>query len=681
MLKKTKLSTGATVSVNHERVRVDLPSLPSSNSGHFQWQFISSAILNGGCQLFETTSSTSSSTHHVLNYKVPSTYDGLNPPPQSLLGNFTHKEQIDKHNTVGMLTAASMETFAHSSRSAMGVTIDVIVTAGLSNSRSAGADADYFVINEDYDVTDDDGQQQQRQQGMKPGTINTIIIVNAPLTQGAQVEAYAVAIEAKVASCVDHGVTCAKESSKFATGTGTDCAVFISQCYSYKSNNNKSRPKQCGQHKIIKYAGKHTLFAEMIGQAVYEATSKAIMINILYKHYNYATYTIHRWVQTFIGLMTGAMPLIPPKPMMPIPRAPLNVVYVGIVKVLSIYFFVPLPDKAKLLLAAVAWDRYLREPPLKIHPVCIAGSMISACLARIPDRVYNNPFLGFTCGLLLLLSMVLIMTVGAWMFMECNNVISLYGPPYAREYLSGYYHPSMMIEPALHLLTWIMKLLLLKSTFSLQLLCTLALQMAKFIERDQIDDARAQLSWLCSRDPSKLGPSDLAGGTLESLSENLSDGFVAPLFWYVIFGPIGALAYRVINTLDSRVGYRGKYEWVGKPSARLDDVINYIPARITTVLLALSAGVILGHGNAWEGLHTAWADHEQCESPNAGWPMACFAGLLGVQLKKEGSYCLGARRSNNREPTPVDIRAGHRVAELAGGLTLVIAIAVLLLLL
>jgi len=642
MLKKIKLSTGATVSVNHDRVRVDLPSLPSSNSGHFQWQSISSAILNGGCQLFETSSS---KTQHVINYKVPSTYDGMNPAPQSLLANFTQKEQIDKHNTVGMLTAASMETFAHSSRSAMGVTVDAIVTAGLSNSRSAGADADYFVISDEYDATDDDVDGQQQQQGIKPGTINTIIIVNAPLTQEAQVEAYAVAIEAKVASCVDHGVSCAKDSTKFATGTGTDCAVLISQRYS----NNKSLPKQRGQQQIIKYAGKHTLFAEMIGQAVYEATSKAIMINI--------------------------------------PRAPLNVVLVGIFKVLCIYFFVPLPDKAKLLLAAVAWDRYLREPPLKIHPVCIAGSMISACLARTPDRVYNNPFLGFTCGLVLLILMVLTMTLGAWMFMECTDAISVYGPTYAREYLSrydnySYYDTSKMIEQAFHLLTWIMKLLLLKSTFSLQLLCTLALQMAKFIERDQIDDARSQLSWLCSRDPSNLGPSDLAGGTLESLSENLSDGFVAPLFWYVVFGPIGALAYRVINTLDSRVGYRGKYEWFGKPSARLDDVINYIPARITMVLLVLSAGVTLGRRNAMQGLKIAWKDHRQCESPNAGWPMACFAGLLGVQLKKEGAYCLGSSASNSgssREPTPVDIRAGHRVAELAGGISLVIAIVVLLL--
>ncbi|KAL7497572.1 hypothetical protein ACHAWT_005776 [Skeletonema menzelii] len=647
--KETKLSTGATVSVNNDRVRVDLP--PSNSS----YQSISSAILNGGCQVFETSSLT-----HVINYKVPSTYDGLNPSPQRLLANFAKKEQINHcNNTVGMLTAASMETFAHSSRSATGISIDVIVTAGLSNSRSAGADADFFMIREEYTTTDiDTFDERQKQQMMKPGTINTIIVVNAPLTQGAQVEAYAIAIEAKCNACVDHNVTCAKDATKLAMGTGTDCTVLIS---------HKAVPN-CGQ-KVVKYAGKHTIFAEMIGQAVYEATSKAIMTNILYLHYNYATYTIHRWFRTFLGLLMGAMPLIPPKPMMPIPRAPLNVVFMGVAKVLIIYFFVPLPDKAKLLFAAVAWDRYLREPPLTFHPVCIAGSMISACLSRTPDRVYNNPLLGFTCGSVLLIFMFFTMTLGAWAFNECVDVISMQVPSLAREYMKGYYNAS--IDVASNLLAWILKLLLLKSTFSLQLLCILPLQMAKFIERGQIDDARDQLCWLCSRDPSKLGPSDLAGATLESLSENLSDGFVAPLFWYVLFGPIGALGYRVINTLDSRVGYRGKYEWFGKPSARLDDVINYIPARITTLLLALSASVTIGRKRAWKGLQNAWKDQHQCESPNAGWPMACFAGLLGVKLNKEGVYCLGA---SGKEPAPVDIRAGHRVAEVAGGITLVIAV-------
>ncbi|KAL7518944.1 hypothetical protein ACHAWX_003744 [Stephanocyclus meneghinianus] len=75
--------------------------------------------------------------------------------------------------------------------------------------------------------------------------------------------------------------------------------------------------------------------------------------------------------------------------------------------------------------------------------------------------------------------------------------------------------------------------------------------MARFLERSQLDEARSQLSWLCSRDPSNLTAADLAGATLESLSENLSDGTVAPWFWYIVFGPLGALRYRIASTLDS----------------------------------------------------------------------------------------------------------------------------------
>lgn len=202
--KEIKLSTGAIVSVDDHRVRVDLPPSPTFSS----YQSISSAILNGGCHIFPSSSSPTT-THHVINYQVPATYDGLNPPPLGLLTNFAKKEKLESTNTVGLLTAASMQSFAMASRTAQGVSIDVLVTAGLSNSRSAGADADYFVVCEDDDA---DGQE------LTPGTINTIIIVNAPLTLGAQVEAYAIAIEAKGSACVNHGVVCAKAITYLKNG-------------------------------------------------------------------------------------------------------------------------------------------------------------------------------------------------------------------------------------------------------------------------------------------------------------------------------------------------------------------------------------------------------------------------------------------------------------------------------
>jgi adenosylcobinamide-phosphate synthase len=196
--------------------------------------------------------------------------------------------------------------------------------------------------------------------------------------------------------------------------------------------------------------------------------------------------------------------------------------------------------------------------------------------------------------------------------------------------------------------------------------------MAHYLERDQINEARSQLSWLCSCDPSTLCASDLAGATLESLSENLSDGFIAPLFWYGILGSIpAALGYRVVNTLDSRIGYRGQYKWYEKASSRFNDLINIVPARITALLLAAAAVFVRGgRGSAWDGLRTAWTDSAQCDSPNAGMPMACFAGVLGVRLEKEGSYCLGA---SGAIPGPANIRDGYRVAQIAGGMSILLA--------
>jgi len=260
---------------------------------------------------------------------------------------------------------------------------------------------------------------------------------------------------------------------------------------------------------------------------------------------------------------------------------------------------------------------------------------------------------------------------GAWIFIQFTDAMAARGSIFLERICRGFCNGTLA-RTLFNMPAWILNVLLFKSTFSLQLLCTIPLQMARFLERHQLPEARAQLSWLCSRDPSCLNTSDLAGATLESLSENLSDGFVAPLFWYVLLGPAGALGYRIINTLDSRIGYRGgKYEWFGKPSARFDDLVNIVPARITALFLAAAAVLVRGYDSGRRGLRTAWKDCYRCDSPNAGWPMACFAGILGVQLRKEGAYRLGS--ADSTEPGPTDIRAGHRVAHIAGGITVAVA--------
>jgi adenosylcobinamide-phosphate synthase len=126
---------------------------------------------------------------------------------------------------------------------------------------------------------------------------------------------------------------------------------------------------------------------------------------------------------------------------------------------------------------------------------------------------------------------------------------------------------------------------------------------------------------------------------VESLAENTSDSGVAPLFYYAVFGLPGAVAYRAINTLDAMLGYRGEMEYLGQAAARLDDLANLIPARLTAGLL-LVAGALDG-SRLHDGIRILLRDGGRTASPNAGRPMAAMAGLLGVVLTKPGHYRLG----------------------------------------
>lgn len=181
--------------------------------------------------------------------------------------------------------------------------------------------------------------------------------------------------------------------------------------------------------------------------------------------------------------------------------------------------------------------------------------------------------------------------------------------------------------------------LLLKSSFSLGELRKAALRVKKFLLSDKLDGARYELRSLVSRDTSAMSKPQAISAAVESVAENSCDSFVAPLFYFLLFGVPGALAYRVVNTLDAMIGYHGKYEYLGKFAAWLDDVLNFIPARLSAVLLVL-ASFMSGRGikAAWKGVLTG---HSRTESPNAGWTMAAVAGALNVQLEKVGYYRLG----------------------------------------
>ena len=204
------------------------------------------------------------------------------------------------------------------------------------------------------------------------------------------------------------------------------------------------------------------------------------------------------------------------------------------------------------------------------------------------------------------------------------------------------------------------------------------LQMARLLERGDVEAARQLLPSLCGRDPARLDGAGLTRAALESVAENTSDAQVAPLLWAVAGGAPAVLAYRGINTLDSMVGHRSaRYERFGWAAARLDDLANYVAARATAVLVVLCASVVSGSPS---GAARAWhRDAARHPSPNAGVVEAAFAGALGVRLGGPTQYHHGLQirptLGNGREPTVADLRravALSRAVQAAAALLIVL---------
>jgi adenosylcobinamide-phosphate synthase len=208
--------------------------------------------------------------------------------------------------------------------------------------------------------------------------------------------------------------------------------------------------------------------------------------------------------------------------------------------------------------------------------------------------------------------------------------------------------------------------LLLKSTFSIRGLRKAACKVKKLLENEKLDEMRFELRALVSRDTSALSRPLLVSAAVESVGEGTGDSLVAPLFYFLFLGVPGAIGYRVVNTLDAMIGYHGKYEYLGKFAARLDDVLNFIPARIAALVLVLAAIVKRNGKNAWR---TAFREHAKTESPNAGWPMAAMAGALDVRLEKPGHYVLDG---GGRTLVPETIVGAVNIFSLAAALWIMI---------
>lgn len=166
-------------------------------------------------------------------------------------------------------------------------------------------------------------------------------------------------------------------------------------------------------------------------------------------------------------------------------------------------------------------------------------------------------------------------------------------------------------------------------------------QSAQAVERPlragDLAESRIKLSWIVGRDTSQLQPEQINRAVVETVAENTVDGIIAPLFFLLLGGAPLAMAYKAVNTLDSMVGYKHeKYRAIGMVSARLDDVANFIPARLSWLLIGLAAFICRDNGA--RALHIGWRDRKNHSSPNCAWSEATVAGALGIHLGGPNDY-------------------------------------------
>lgn len=281
------------------------------------------------------------------------------------------------------------------------------------------------------------------------------------------------------------------------------------------------------------------------------------------------------------------------------------------------------------LVVAGAWalDAWFGEPPNRWHPVAWLGRLLGAVGAR---RVRWPPHAAFAGGALAWLSMAAALGLAATL---AETALAAAAGPWQ--------WPAVVTAA-----------LLLKPCFAWRLLHDEVAAVEQALVQG-LAAGRARVARLASRDVNGLDADAVRETAIETLAENLNDSLVAPLFWYVVAGLPGAVVYRFANTADAMWGYRGRWEWAGKWAARADDVLSWLPARVTALLLA--PRWVLGAPRRLRG------EARRTPSPNGGWPMAAMALQLGVRLGKPGVYVLNASAPSPRPAHHAAAlrRAGH----------------------
>ncbi|MBI5146232.1 MAG: cobalamin biosynthesis protein [Thaumarchaeota archaeon] len=269
-----------------------------------------------------------------------------------------------------------------------------------------------------------------------------------------------------------------------------------------------------------------------------------------------------------------------------------------------------------IVFSALAIDLAFGDPKNKFHPTAWVGAIVARFVPFAKNQNQTREKIG---GILIAVS-VAALVAGL-----------LFSYDYAMRNVSGI---------ILTVIAILFGSLLLKTTIAIRGLEKHGNLVMESISGNNLEEARSRLSMLVKRNTKDLDRNHVISATLESISENIVDGITGPLFYFGIFGLPGAFVYRTINTIDSMIGYKtALFRNVGWFGANCDKALNYLPARITGLVMILAA--VLVKADWRNSLITMRRDSKKTESPNAGYPMAAMAGALGTKFEKINHYTLG----------------------------------------